>query len=110
MRPARAHHGRKSLLDAKLCAGQVCANHGVPIVCLHAHGQTVARNRGVVHQNVEVAKFLEDRLESGLNLFGLGDIHLHCEGFSTRPDNLLCQRGELFLIARGDGDFGAGFG
>ena len=46
-------------------AGQIRAQHRVPIFELHAQRKSVARDRGVVHQNVEPAEFRERLLKAG---------------------------------------------
>ena len=58
-------------------AGQVRAQDGVPVVRLHAHGQAVARDRRVVHENVQTAETLDALAETGLDLLRVGDVHLH---------------------------------
>ena len=84
MRPARAFiMVRERLLDAEVRAGEIGAHDGVPIVGLHAHGQAVAGDGGVVDQNVELAEFFEDLLEAGFDLFAVGDVHFHGEGFAA---------------------------
>src|SRR2546429_499096 len=60
---ARAHHGSKSLLDAQVGTGQVRSNDGFPVVLLHTQRQAVARDGGVVHENIQAAEFLDYLLE-----------------------------------------------
>jgi len=43
-------------------------------------------------------------------LIDVGDIHFDGEGFSALGGDFLDEFGKFFLVARGDGDFGAGFG
>ena len=89
-------------------AGQVRFQHGFPIFQLHSHGQSVARNRRVVHQNVQLAEFLDDLFEAGLHLFGIGHIHLHSECFAASCSDLTHERRKLFFGTSRNGDFRAG--
>src|SRR5579883_1279848 len=107
---ARLHHRRQRLLDAEMRAGEVGANDGIPVLLFHAHGQAIAGDGGVVDENIEPAEFLEDLLEAGFDLFGLGDIHFDREGFAAARGDFGGQRGELFFVASGNGDLGAGLG
>ena len=106
---ARPHHRGQCLLDAQVRTRQVGANHGIPIVLLHAHRQGVARDRRIVHQNVQPPELFHYRFESRLDLLRIGHIHLHSEGFSTSSDNVLHECCELLLIPRGDSDFRSRF-
>src|SRR5882757_7714240 len=104
------HHRRQHLLDAKMRAGEIGADDGVPVVGLHAHGQAVAGDGGVVDQDVDLAEFFEDGFEPGLDLVDVGDVHFDGEGFPALGDDLLHKFGQLLLVPRGNGDLGAGFG
>ena len=48
---------------------------GVPVFELHAQGQSVAGDGGVVHEDVELAEFREKLLEAGFHLRGIGYVH-----------------------------------
>ena len=91
-------------------AGEVGANHRVPVFEFHAQGERVAGDGGVVDQDVELAEFREDLLESGFDLRGVGDVHGDGEGFAAGGFDFGNERGQLFGVARGDGDFRAGRG
>ncbi len=98
------------LLNAQVGARQVGANHGVPVVLLHAQGEAVPSDGGVVHENVESAEFFEDLLEARFYLFGVRHVHLHGERLATlQRDNLLHQCRELFFISRSYSDLRACF-
>ena len=103
-------HRAERLLDAEVRAGEVGLQHRVPIVELHAQRERVARDRGVVDENVEPAHFLECVLEAVFHLRGVGHVHRDRERFATRSSDFLRERGELIRAARGDHDFGARLG
>ena len=75
----------------------------------HAHGQAVARDGGVVHQNVESAEFFDDLLESGFHLFGVGYIHLHCQRFAAGSPISETSAASFSSLRAADGDFCARF-
>ena len=54
---ALLEHCAEGLLDAQVRAGEVGAEHCVPVVELHAEGEGVAGDGGVVDENVEAAEF-----------------------------------------------------
>ena len=91
-------------------AGEVGANHCVPIFELHAQGEGVAGNGRVVDQDIELAEFREDLLESGFDLRRVGDVHGDGEGLAAGGFDFGDERGQLFGIAGSDGDLGAGSG
>ena len=91
-------------------AGEIGAQHRVPIFELHAQRERVARDGGVVDQDVERAEFREQLLEAGFHLRGVGHIHRHGERLAARGFDFRDERRKLFRVARGDGDFRAGFG
>ena len=97
MRPARcSHHRAQRLLNAQMRAGEIRAQHGVPVVGFHAHGEPVARDGGVVDENIEPAEFLEDLLESGFHLLGVGNVHLYGQSRAARAFDFCNQRRKLF--------------
>ena len=89
-------------------AGEVGAQHGVPIFQFHAQRESVASDRGVVHQDIELAEFRENLLKAGFDLHGVGDVHGDCERFAACGFNLGDQRCEFFGVAGGDCDLCAG--
>src|SRR5258708_5493260 len=104
------HHRRQHLLDADVCAGKIGSDDRVPIVRLHAHGQAVAGDGGVVDEDIDLAEFFEDGFEAGFDLVDVGDVHFYGEGFAALGNNFLDEFGKFFLVASGDGNFGPGFG
>src|SRR5277367_6431127 len=74
---ALLEHRAESLLNAEMRAGEVGAQHSVPVFELHAQGESVAGDGGVVHQNVELAEFRENLLEGGFYLRGIGYVQWH---------------------------------
>ena len=86
-------------------AGQVGRQHRLPILLLHAHGQAVLGDAGVVHQNVDAAEFLAllcekaERMESAD-----AQIHLHDERLAARGANFGGDLLELIDLARGQHD------
>src|SRR5258708_2617102 len=99
------HHRRQHLLDADVRARKIGSDDRVPIVRLHAHGQTVAGDGGVVDEDIDFAEFFEDGFKAGLDLIDIGDVHLDGERFATLDDDFLNTFGELLFIASGDGNF-----
>src|SRR6201991_1867173 len=69
----RAHHLARHAEDGL----QVGVVHRVPVVVLHAHGQAVARDAGVVDQHVHAAVFLDDALDQRGDAGGVVDVELH---------------------------------
>ena len=109
MRPYRgAHHDGHGLLRAQMRAGQIRAQDGVPVVRLHAHGQAVARDGGIIHQNVQLAEFFDGLAESGLHLLGVGHIHLHGQGFAAGCGNFGDDARQFFGVPRRRGHARAG--
>ena len=91
-------------------AGEVGANHCVPILDFHAQRERVTGNGGVVDQDIELAEFREGLLEPGFDLRRVGDVHGDGEGLAASGFDFGNERGQLFGIAGSDGDFGAGSG
>ncbi len=58
-----AHHGAAQAEDRL----QVGVEHGVPVLVLHAHGEHVARDAGVVDQHVQPAVLLDDGVDQRLD-------------------------------------------
>src|SRR5439155_1101006 len=48
------------------CAPQVGLHHAVPVVVLHPHEKTVARDAGVVHEDVEASEALLRRVDESV--------------------------------------------
>src|SRR5258708_1659260 len=104
------HHRRQHLLDADVRASKIGADDRVPVVGLHAHGQAVAGDGGVLDEDIDFSEFFEDGFKAGLDLIDIGDVHFYGEGFAALGNNFLDEFGKFFLVARGDGNFGPGFG
>ena len=69
----------------------------------HAHGQAVAGDGGVVHQDVELAEFFDRLPESGLHLFGVGHVHRHGQRFAAGCGNFSNHARQFFRVARRGG-------
>ncbi len=89
-------------------AGQVRAQHGVPVLRLHAHGQAVARDGGVIDQDVQLAEFFDRLAESGLHLLGVGYIHRHGQRFAAGCGNFGHHGRQFFRVPRRRGHARAG--
>ena len=96
------------MLDAEVGAGEIGAQDRFPIVRLHAHGQAVAGDGGVVDQDVETAEALEELLEPYFDLFDVGDVHFDGECFVAFGDEFANKRVQFFFGAGGDGYLGPG--
>ena len=107
---ASAHHRGQRLLGAQVRTGEVGSKDGLPILLLHAHGQPVASNRGVVHQDVKLAEFFKHGLEDCLYLFRIGNVQFHRESLAALRGNFFHQRHEFPFIACGHRYFRAGLG
>src|SRR6266481_8616913 len=95
----RPHHRGQRLLNAQMRARQVRPQHRLPILHLHPDRQAVARDRRVVHQNIQPPEFLNHLLESRPHLLRVRHIHLHRERCPARRGNLADQRRQLFFIS-----------
>src|SRR5476649_1708754 len=91
-----------------MSAGEIGADDGVPVVGLHAHGEAVASDGGIVDENIEAAEFFGDLLEPGFDLLGVGYVHFYSEGLTARGGDFADEQGELFFGAGADGNFCAG--
>ena len=67
----------------------------------------IARDRGVVYQNVEPAEFRERLLKAGLHLRAVRHIHGHRDRRASARFDLAHQRRQLFRVARGHRNFRA---
>ena len=103
IRPARAR------IITEMCAGQVSPDHCFPVFQLHAHGEAVAGDGGVVDQDIELAEFFENLLKAGFDLFGVGDVDFYGQSFAARGSDFADEQGQLFFVARGYGHFRASF-
>jgi hypothetical protein len=57
--PARLHHARQHLLGGEESPREVDLEHQVPVLRLHPDRQAVARDAGVIHQDVDALELLE---------------------------------------------------
>ena len=84
--------------------------HGVPIVELHPQRQRVARDRGVVHEDIEPAEFRERLLETVFHLRGVGHVHRDGQRFAPGGRDFPGERGELIGAACRQHNLGARLG
>ena len=61
-------------------------------------------------QDVHLAELFEDDFEGRLGLLRIRHVELHGKRFAALASDFLHQRRQLFFVARGHNDFGAGFG
>ncbi len=104
-----AEHGAERLLAAQVRAGQIGGQDLVPVGALHAQGELVAGDAGVIDQNVDFAEAGDGGLDAGLDLLFTG--HIDLEGFSlpTGTADLVGGFLQLLLIPRRQGHGGARF-
>ena len=108
MRPERcSQHGAKRLLDAQMRAGEVGAQYGFPVVQFHAHGKAIARDRGVVHQNVEPAELLETCLKPAFTCSASATSIVTRQRRAVSGFDFGDTASELLGVARGDGNLRA---
>ena len=70
--PRLLHHPAGGRAAGVEDAAEVRVEHGAPVVVGHAREQAVARDAGVVDEDVEVARLLDEPLR----LLGIGDVGL----------------------------------
>ena len=83
---------------------EIHRQHGVPLGLGHAHHQTVLRDSGVVHQDVNAAELLDDLLDDLVGLFEIGGIRGVTLGLDAECGNL--GLGGLSVLI--DGQIGEG--
>ncbi len=76
-----------------------------PVVGLHAHGQAIAGDSGVVDQDIETAEFFEDLLEAAFHLLRIGYIHLYGKRRASGCGDIGNERGKSFFVARSNSHF-----
>ncbi len=101
--PALLEHRAHDLLGAHISGSEISLQHRIPVGTLHPHDQLVARDAGVVDQDVDLAELGDRRLDGGLDLFLVVYVDGEGCGFAAGAANLIDQFVELFLIAGGDG-------
>ncbi len=79
----RSHH---ATAQAKHCF-QISIKHGVPLVVFHAQGQVVARDAGVVDQNMQAAVLFDNGVNERLRGQRIVDVQPHARAARKR-----CQR------------------
>ena len=105
MRPQRARHRASEVLGPMEAAREIGGDDVVPIRFAHAEQQAVARDAGVVDEDVDHREFLEQFL-GGLGDGGtIGDIDREGLGFATGGDDGR-GRGAAGIGGFGDADNG----
>src|SRR5262249_4269265 len=74
--PAVTHHAGQNLLDTTKCAIQINVEHEVPVGGFHTHGQAVAGDAGVVHQDVDAGLVAQRLREGFLDALRIGDVEV----------------------------------
>jgi hypothetical protein len=64
---------------------EVGVQHGVPVVVLHAHGELVARDAGVVHQHMQAALALDDAVDQRINRRSVVHVEVGAPAARDRP-------------------------
>ena len=64
-------------------------------------------NAGVVDQDVDLAKTIDDSPDSQVNLSGIEQIAFNCENFTTAGDKISLCTHQFVRIARNDGNIAA---
>src|ERR1700761_5808327 len=121
---ALLHHRAHDLARHAEDRLQVGVVHRVPVGVLHAHGEVVARDAGVVDQHVHAAVFLDDAVDQRRHARGVVDVELDtlAAGVSGQrlgdrlragvagggADDTEATRGELLRDGTADAARGAG--
>src|SRR5665647_1936623 len=71
---ALLHHGAHHGATHSKHRFQVGVHHRIPFVVLHAHGQVVARDTGVVHQHLQPAMLFDNIANHGFGSLRIIDV------------------------------------
>ena len=104
------HHGRDDSLGEQEGAGEVGAEDVIEVGELHAEGESVFGDAGVVDEDVDGAEVGEDLFGGGLDGVFAGDVECVGAGGSAGGGNLGGYGFEFVEGASREGDGGAGFG
>src|SRR5262249_55192923 len=72
--PAQPKHVGDDLLDAEISGSQIRLQDGIPVRALHAHDELIARDAGIVDENVDFTELVGCSFDGVLDLFLVGDI------------------------------------
>src|SRR5581483_2934974 len=70
--------------------------------------ELVASNAGVVDEDIDLSKLRERCLHAGLDLVFAGNVHGEAGGLRTGGTDVVSNRGQLLLVARGESHGGSG--
>ncbi|KAG1390617.1 hypothetical protein G6F58_012938 [Rhizopus delemar] len=82
--PAGLHHAAQDRARQAEHGRQVRVQHGGPVVVLHAHGQRIAGDAGVIDEDVRAAPFLAQRVDQRIAGFGVGHVQHHTAATGRR--------------------------
>ena len=99
---ALLHHGLNGGTADTKHRLEIGVEHGVPVVVLHAHGQLVARDAGVVHQHMQAALALDDAVDQRLDRCGVGHVEVGTPAARIRRQRLADARGAFVGGGRTD--------
>ncbi len=94
-------------MNAEEGGGEIGIEDGVPVGALHAHDELVARDAGIVDEDVDLAEAGDRRFDGGLHLVFVGDVHGEGGGFAAGGADRGGEFFQLLLIARRYGNAGS---
>ena len=101
--PAGFEHGLHAGLGEEKGAGEIGGEDVVPVVALHAQGEDVAGDAGVVDEDFDAAEVFDDGLGAGFDGLFAGDVEGKRVGGAADGCDFFGQGGELFNRAGGKG-------
>ena len=104
------HHGADDGAGKEEGGAEVGVEDALPVFVAHAQEECVAGDAGVVDENVDFLKFLEDGFGEGLGGFGVGDVAGEGVGLSTGGAAGFDSGCEAFRRAGHEGQGGAVLG
>ncbi len=105
IRPARCLTIRRPTGLVRLKrALEIGVDHRVPVFALHAHEQAVARDAGIVDQNIDMLESRRDFFHRGICGSGIGDIQRERLGHSAGGANRLQRFLERLFAPRHRGN------
>jgi len=79
----------ETISDAMKCAGEIDAQHALPLVGAHFLDRAFAHDAGVVHEDVDLAEAVADSLDHRAHLRSVSDIGLNDQRVAKPGGNLL---------------------
>jgi hypothetical protein len=105
--PARLDHGGHDGLAHQEGPGEIGGEDVIPVLALHAHGEDIAGDTGVVDEDADGAEGGKDGPGALLNGIFAGDVEGEGLGGAPGGGDLGGDLGEFLYIAGGEGYGGA---